>query len=231
MKQFLLFISIIFSTNFIAQTSDPELYQPWYLYSVMASDGSPAPLEVSEIDPTTMPTLTIHDDLTFDGVGVCNTFNGTFNLSNPDIIETESDLLSQISSDCALDIYDELEGAYLSFLEPVKWYSITSEANGKVLSMWNTIFGSAVFKNFPLNSTEFELDRMRIFPNPTSSLIHLKPHGIGIKKIELFNPLGQKVKTIKNKFVTIDISDLSNGVYLMKIDSESGHLDKRIIKN
>ena len=82
MKYLLVLISIIYSINCFGQEPNPELFQTWYLYSVMASDASPDPYIVSEINPTIIPSLTIVEDLTFSGIGACNSFNGIFTFSN-----------------------------------------------------------------------------------------------------------------------------------------------------
>jgi heat shock protein HslJ len=80
MKQLLLSISIICSINCFAQAPNPDLFQTWYLQSVVVSDGSEPTYIVSDIEPTITPSLTIMEDLTFSGIGACNTFNGAFNV-------------------------------------------------------------------------------------------------------------------------------------------------------
>ena len=228
MKQLLLSISIICSINCFAQEPNPDLFQTWYLYSVMASDGSQGPYVVSEIEPTITPSLTIMEDLTFNGIGACNTFNGTFNLPYSDVLET--DQFSNTTDDCGIEIHNNFENEYFSFIQLAAGYSISSVDNGMELNINTPVFGGAVFKNFPLNTTKFELPQIDIYPNPTSSLIYLKSQNSPIIKIEIFNSLGQSIKTIENKFDTIDITDLSNGFYIMKIESEFGTVNKRIIK-
>ncbi|MFI1770232.1 T9SS type A sorting domain-containing protein [Thalassobellus citreus] len=229
MKQLLLSISIICSINCFAQEPNPDLFQTWYLYSVRASDGSPGPYVVSEINPNVTPSLTIMEDLTFNGTGACNTFNGTFNLQYPDVLAT--DQFSHSIDNCGVEIHNDFENEYFGFIQLIgSGYYLSSEDNGMVLNLNTPIFGQAVFKNHPLNITKFELPQIDIYPNPTSSLIYIKSQNSPVLKIEIFNSLGQSIKTIENKFETIDISDLSNGFYIMKIDSKFGTLNKRIIK-
>ncbi|GGG44158.1 T9SS type A sorting domain-containing protein [Bizionia arctica] len=229
MKQLLLSISVICFTNCFAQEPNPDLFQTWYLYSVMASDGTPAPYVVSEIEPTITPTLTILEDLTFYGTGACNTFNGTFNLPYPDNLET--DQFSNTTDDCGIESHNNFENEYFDFIQLIgSGYYLSTEDNGMELKLNTPVFGQAVFKNFPLNITKFELHQIDIYPNPISSLIHLKSQNSHIIKIELFNSIGQTIKTIENNFDTIDLSDLSNGFYIMKIDSKFGTINKRIIK-
>lgn len=229
MKQFLLSILIIFSINCFAQQPNPDLFQTWYLYSVDAGDAGPVPQYViSEIEPPITPTLTFMDDLTFNGVGACNTFNGNLDLLNSNQLSTQQHTFT--TNDCGFEIHYYFEIEYSEFIQTMILYSINSVDNGLELRIDTAIFGTATFRNYPLKITENVLQKIEIYPNPTNSIIHLKFPNSTITKIELLNSLGQSVKTIKSKFDTIDITDLSNGFYIMKIDTILGTLNERIIK-
>jgi hypothetical protein len=228
MKHLLLSISIIFSINCLAQEPNPDLFQTWYLHSVLVSDGGEPTYIVSNIEPTITPSLTIMEDLTFSGIGACNTFNGTFNLPYSDILET--DQFSYSTNDCGVEIHNNFENAYFNFIQLLAGYSISSVDNGMILNINTPIFGEAVFKNFPLNIPEFGLNQIEIYPNPTNSLIHIKSPNSPIIKIEIFNSLGQSIKRIRNNFDTINISDLPNGLYILKLATEFGMVNKKIIK-
>jgi hypothetical protein len=228
MKQLLLSISIICSINCFAQAPNPDLFQTWYLQSVVVSDGSEPTYIVSDIEPTITPSLTIMEDLTFSGIGACNTFNGTFNVPFSDILET--DLFSFSTNDCGVEIHNDFESAYFNFIELLAGYSITLEDSGMVLNIGTPIFGAAVFKNHPLSIAEFDLDQIEIYPNPTNSIIHLKSQNNPIIKIEIFNSLGQPIKRISNNFDTINTADLPNGLYIIKLETEFGMVNKKFIK-
>ncbi len=93
--------------------------------------------------------------------------------------------------------------------------------------------GVSVFENetTTLSSNDFTLkaNEVKIYPNPTTQLLNVEL-GNGIESIGLYNLQGQKVlETVKN---TIDISDLSLGVYLIKIKTNKGRVfTKQFIKN
>ena len=229
MKHFLLSISIFCSITCLAQEPNPDLFQTWYLYSVYVSDGGAPTYIVADIEPTITPSLTILEDLTFYGIGACNTFNGTFNLPYPNSLATEQ--FSHSTDDCGVETHNNFENEYFDFIQLIgSGYYLSSEDNGMVLNLYTPIFGHAIFKNFPLNITEFDLNQIEIYPNPTSSLIHLKSQNSPIIKIEIFNSLGQSIKRIRNNFETLDISDLPNGIYILKFDTELGMVNKKIIK-
>ena len=70
-----------------------------------------------------------------------------------------------------------------------------------------------------------------IYPNPANDIVNLSlPTSIEIEKATLFNLLGKDVGvTITNN--TLDVSDLSVGVYILSIQTSEGTITKRIIKN
>lgn len=227
MKCLLLSISIIYSISCFSQEPSPDLFQTWYLYSVMSSDTTPMPYVVSEIDPKITPSLTIIEDLTFSGTGACNSFNGKFIFSYNNI---RTDQFSYMNNDCKTQIHNLFETEYFGFLEYAIGYQITSENDGLVLNLFTPVFGEAVFKNFTLNTKDFDLNQTEIYPNPTNSIIYIKSKNTSITKIEFYNSFGKTMRIIKSKFETIDISDLSAGVYTMKIYSKFGIQNRKILK-
>lgn len=87
---------------------------------------------------------------------------------------------------------------------------------------WSNNCGTASTPNFN------QID-LKIYPNPTSSSIQIQLNQV-IKKGAIFNLIGKKVKNITSK--NIDISSLQIGVYVLKIETESGRIAmKKIIKN
>ncbi|WP_406684013.1 T9SS type A sorting domain-containing protein [Seonamhaeicola sp. MEBiC1930] len=229
MKHLIFSISIICSINSFTQEANPDLFQTWYLQSVLVGDGSPTYI-VSSIDPAIAPTLTIMEDLTFSGIGACNTFNGTLNLPYSDILQT--DQFSYSTDDCGIEIHNDFESAYFNFIQLLAGYSISSVDDGLILNINTPIFGNATFQNYyPLISiTEFDLNQIEIYPNPTKSNIYLKYSNNPIAKIEIFNSLGQNMKRITHNFETINISDLPNGLYIIKLYTEFGMVNKKFIK-
>lgn len=90
------------------------------------------------------------------------------------------------------------------------------------------IYGNqpAVLKNETFN---FESNFV-IYPNPVNDAFAIS---IDTKTIEVYNITGQLVKSFKNKFSDelISVSDLENGVYLVKvIDNNNNHATRKFIK-
>lgn len=228
MNKLLLLTSIIFITNCFSQSPNPDLYQTWYLRFIQSHDLD-EPYIVSEIDPSISPTLTISNTLNYDGTASCNTFTGNFANLNDNLFE-----FSQFSSstiDCITPIHISFENSYFGFLQSAGWYQITPEGTGLILTMDNQIFGRAIFQNFTLKNKDFDIDSISFYPNPTDSTLFFNYNELAISKIQVYNSLGQNIKTISNDFEVVDISNLPFGIYIFKFDTEFGSINKKIIKN
>jgi hypothetical protein len=72
-----------------------------------------------------------------------------------------------------------------------------------------------------------------IFPNPTSGIAHIyMPEGESINHIEVFNIQGKQVLSIDNfQENSLDLSVLPKGVYLIRIESQSGFYNQKIVKH
>lgn len=79
----------------------------------------------------------------------------------------------------------------------------------------------------PLSIYEPILNKIVVFPNPTSSYINIKSE-ILITKIEVFDLLGKHILTTgaQNQ---IDVSNYQSGIYLIKLYSENRHSIKKIV--
>ncbi|WP_417861043.1 T9SS type A sorting domain-containing protein [Winogradskyella sediminis] len=82
----------------------------------------------------------------------------------------------------------------------------------------------ATASNTLLNTEEFELNSVGLYPNPAKESITLASD-TSIKNVEIFNSLGQVVLTKNSDFSNtnvFDISNLTSGVYIMTINSTDG---------
>lgn len=70
------------------------------------------------------------------------------------------------------------------------------------------------------------------YPNPTSNFISLKGNFPANSSVEIFNSLGQKVKTVeKISANAIQISDLPNGIYMIEVRGKNYFATKTFVKN
>ena len=74
------------------------------------------------------------------------------------------------------------------------------------------------------NTTE----KFIIYPNPAKNLITLENQNSNLKKISIFNNLGQLVLQSKEK--EINISKLKTGIYFVKVETNKGKSIKKLFK-
>lgn len=112
---------------------------------------------------------------------------------------------------------------------------------GKDNKFVNKIIGSSTNTNSEYRTTynygestasvnDSNLVNFTVHPNPTTSILNIDDSNFTLKNIEVYNIIGKRVlRSTKNK---INIENLVNGVYLLKVQSEDGNFaTKRIIKN
>lgn len=71
---------------------------------------------------------------------------------------------------------------------------------------------------------------IKVYPNPVSQILTIDSNR-PINRVELFSILGKKVKNVNSDFKTIPVNDLSNGIYIIKIQSGNHMVFRKIIKN
>lgn len=228
MKNIVSIISIFWSINCLSQNPDPQLFQTWYLTSILPTDMTDLTV-ISQIEPPITPTLSIMDNFSFTGQGACNTFEGNFT-SGEFFYSWETTELSMPSNDCGIEAHNSFESSYYYLLLSAAQYYIFSVPDGLILTMSNPLMGYAEFQNFQLSSKKFDLPEVAIYPNPTSSIFSLKVNGLSVSKIDVVNSIGQHVRAVTNNFQTVDISHLTAGIYILEIETEKGTIIKKIIK-
>jgi hypothetical protein len=77
---------------------------------------------------------------------------------------------------------------------------------------------------------DYSLVGFSVFPNPTTSILNIDDSNFSIKTVELYSVIGKKI--LSSTVNKLNLQDLVNGVYLLKVETESGKFaTKRIIKN
>ncbi|MES2864243.1 MAG: T9SS type A sorting domain-containing protein [Bacteroidota bacterium] len=80
-----------------------------------------------------------------------------------------------------------------------------------------------------LSTNSFSLDRnIKIHPNPAKDKLFISlENGLNLLEINIFSALGQLVKKVKT--TTIDVSNLSKGMYVIQIITDGGSENKKLI--
>lgn len=83
------------------------------------------------------------------------------------------------------------------------------------------------------NNDFIEANYIKVYPNPTTSSLNVELHtALNASEITLVNALGmelQKTKVTNSDKITLDLNNLSNGIYFIKIISQKGIFYKKVI--
>lgn len=87
-------------------------------------------------------------------------------------------------------------------------------------------------QNTTLSIEEWNISNIKIYPNPAKEFIMIDSINSNITAIEIFNVLGKNLYS-QNGLTNnrINISTLSNGIYLLKITSDGRTITRKVIKN
>ncbi len=110
----------------------------------------------------------------------------------------------------------------------------TPSSNDGVLSVdWTTNRKSALsvrlIKDAPLSNDSFDKSKVLIYPNPVKTELTINTIET-IKEIEIFDLLGKSVYLKSDIGNTINIDFLQKGMYILKVNTESGSSNYKIIK-
>ncbi len=125
--------------------------------------------------------------------------------------------------------------------EPIAVISFAQVRNNLDPSLWpydpnfawhdeSDFYYAKPFNTVNINKKDY-LNYIKIFPNPASSNVTVASHFNNINKIVILDMSGHKVKTFNNlnsKISKIDISDISKGMYLIKIVSGNKSITKKL---
>ncbi|GAB1308224.1 hypothetical protein KH5_09070 [Urechidicola sp. KH5] len=139
------------------------------------------------------------------------------------------DSLEQIDSSINIFLKDNESNQYFDLREGVAELTIPS---GEIKNRF-----SIVFRSQTLSTSENTLnDLLRVFMNRKQNHIEIYNNGtVGVKEMEIFNILGQKVyhwqpesEVYDNQ--NIDVTELETGAYIVSLSTAIGRISKKIIK-
>ncbi len=81
-----------------------------------------------------------------------------------------------------------------------------------------------------LGLTKNEVDAsIRLYPNPVTNHLTISSNS-RVENVAIYNMVGELIKHISKDFESVDMSDLSSGSYLFKVDTDQGTISKIILK-
>ena len=83
--------------------------------------------------------------------------------------------------------------------------------------------------NVPLAVGEIDNEGLAIFPNPVNDVLNIN-YNKTINQIDIYDVYGKLVKTFTTVGNSINVSDLSEGVYMLNMQTEEGVIVRKIVK-
>jgi hypothetical protein len=78
--------------------------------------------------------------------------------------------------------------------------------------------GGLYYIDTALSNSEFEKDKLVIYPNPVENLLQIQnTNTIQINKLQVYDAFGRNMISLDSTFENIDTRNLSSGIYLLEI--------------
>ena len=104
--------------------------------------------------------------------------------------------------------------------------------NNQIINITGTSFSSEVNAMIYVGTVDVNdmtMENTFIFPNPTTDNININSES-DIQMVEIYNLQGQRVAVENGNVRTLNVSNLSNGMYLLKVTTEKGVSSYKINK-
>ena len=188
------------------------------------------------------------ETFTSDAANVTTAGYITFKFSNPITIAKADDyVLTCKLANGAIGFYEN-GSAYNNYAhqgDPITFTGNSNQSSGTgfpALTDWNVTTGSGcgraivkAIKGSHVSSNDDIANRFTIYPNPCLNALYIDaPDMEGIVNVEFINLLGSVVKTVSTTpdraQTGINVSDLTKGVYLVRISNGMNSYVERIVK-
>ena len=187
---------------------------------------------------------------TFEYAGNSGTFTGTFNTS----VDASGTLLTYAFTEARpvtrlktvqnlilthpvfgnvgtffQTIYHYYDNDVVTWLWP-QFRSTTTAINIPLLNLNDTETVYEMQVQAFLQTPEVTVTNMKLYPNPAQNVLNIESEA-AISSISISDLTGKTVMAKQDPGTSIDISQLTSGMYLVRIDSDKGSTTKKLIKN
>lgn len=145
---------------------------------------------------------------------------------NLQLWEGDCDNLTQVANACAANSLNDI-----AVVANTEYYiQVWSEDDG--LDRRATGLFNLSVQDASLSIDDAVFNEFSLFPNPTQSILNFKTN-TAVNSIKVYSALGQNVMTISPKITqdTIDVSQLSDGLYFVKVTINNKIKTYKFIKN
>lgn len=143
-------------------------------------------------------------------------------------------ILEQVSyPDCDIEWYEGM-GSLVGFMNDLHTCGVDAARKGDLLCFKydgkllydNPEFDSCYIYRDDVSIESYELSNLKLYPNPTTDKLSIKTD-YKIESVEIYNLMAQKIREIHSPRSSIDISNLSSGVYIIHITTVNGYYGVR----
>ena len=95
------------------------------------------------------------------------------------------------------------------------------------------VFGTgwyARYRTDELSISEQEVAQIDVYPNPVSDQLFISSENLQIKNIRIYEISGKQVLNIERNETSIDVSQLTKGVYFIEVTSQEGKSVQKFVK-
>ncbi|MBT8263640.1 MAG: T9SS type A sorting domain-containing protein [Bacteroidia bacterium] len=249
MKALMVLMALFFAATSIAQDPDPDIFnQNWYLYEIYDSDQNEyfyiegyQPYGGEPMIPQISPYVFIDEALNFNGLGICNTFEGVLEYDmSINSFRTASVTLTTDSCGAFEDMDEPYIIGPFGFVDPdPNFYTIigpqvTDDSDGfQTLTYGTQPFIGYTYRNTPiLGINEFIADNIQIYPNPAKNKINLVFEIGNLEVIYLLDVNGRVIIKASPDLgsYSMDISNIKNGMYFLEVHTDDGKVRRKILK-
>ena len=159
-----------------------------------------------------------------------STFVPLETISNNGMSGQQSHVISFVNSQNAQSIEDWSEYKYIAFRNVYNgsWDRSTQYLDDITLSVPEAKIAEVSSENvIDANGVERYLEDIRVYPNPTRGNLYID--AMDVQKVECYNQMGQLVGVYDNSN-ELNISDLSDGVYMLRITVPQGVTMRKVVK-
>lgn len=233
MKNLILSFTILVFYSSYAQDSQLAGVN-WYLQNLILNGQHHTPPQNSEVQYVEARFYAVSNGDGVDGFNtfVCNNLSGLveYDSNNQNYSFLESIEVTLMS--CNLQINEDFETVYFPFFDDnpgnLYNYTITTVSNGyKTLEITSNTGDQAIYGDHLLSNEEFYGSQFSIHPNPAKNELFLTSKNTTENlTIKIFNLEGKLLSTQNldsEKQVSVDVSNLSSGIYFLDIEDGNGN--------
>jgi hypothetical protein len=171
-------------------------------------------------------SISLSSDGSIVAIGARYNFGNGINSGYVRIYRTNNGSWEQVGVDINGESVDDLSGSSVSLSSNGSIVAIgarNNDGNGANSGHVRVYNLSTVLK-----TTDFLVSKFNVFPNPVTNsfTIQLKEN-IQLKKVSIYNGLGQFIKS--SKILTTNTSNLTKGIYVLKIETDKGTASKKLV--